>query len=153
MFAAYSGHGARYGPHRDNARRSLAGEEKRGGAGEAEAPHSAPPSHVPEVEEEEEALLNDRAVTLILYLNERAGWGEETGGGLRIHPEAAQEADGALFASGWQGGVTGGGGAGSYEDVLPVAGNIAIFRSELLHEVMPTADGRQRLALSLWCVR
>jgi hypothetical protein len=29
---------------------------------------------------------------------------------------------------------------------------VVAFRSELLHEVLPTVDGRLRLALSMWCV-
>ena len=101
----------------------------------------------------DEPLLNDRAVTLIIYLNDPAGWSEDVGGHLRIHPEAMQSDDEALFASGWEGGPSSGGVAGHFVDVLPVVGNCAIFRSELLHEVMPTVDGRMRLALSMWCVR
>ena len=129
MFASYSGLGARYKPHRDNALRE---------------PHTI---------HGDEPLLNDRAVTLIIYLNDPAGWSEDAGGHLRIHPEAMQSDDEALFASGWEGGPSSGGVAGHFVDVLPVVGTCVIFRSELLHEVMPTVDGRMRLALSMWCVR
>jgi len=130
MFAAYAGDGARYKPHRDNG---------------LVDPCSAA--------EDESALLNDRAVTIIIYLNEPDGWEAATGGQLRIHPESAQADDEALFATGWDGGHSGGGGAGAFADVMPTAGHVAVFRSELLHEVLPTADGRLRLALSMWCVR
>ena len=102
------------------------------------------------------ALLNDRAVTLIIYLNDAAEWGPngiDGGGELRIHQTAQQCDDEALFGSGWQGGRDGGGAAGPYVDVMPLAGRVALFRSELLHEVLPTCDGRLRLALSMWCVR
>ena len=160
MFAAYEGQGARYKPHRDNARI---------------APQS--PSDL--------SLLNDRAVTIIIYLNRPSEWGGDgssggeaegkaggkqpegasgsMGGQLRLHPKAAQVDDTALFASGWEGGHTEGStsdrttdsmaAGGVVADVLPVAGHVAVFRSELLHEVMPTVDGRLRLALSMWCVR
>ena len=136
MFASYAGPGARYKPHRDNAQREPG--KLQGGE-----PPGEPPS----------TLLNDRAVTMIMYLNDPAGWDEGAGGHLRIHPEAAEADDEALFASGWEGGLAGGGVAGPFADVLPIAGNCAIFRSELLHEVLPTVDGRTRLALSMWCVR
>ena len=100
------------------------------------------------------SLLNERAVTLILYLNgPPSEWDVATvGGGLRIHHSARQEDDEALFGGGWEGGVAGAGAAGPFVDVPPLAGNVVAFRSELLHEVLPTVDGRLRLALSMWCV-
>ena len=133
MFAAYAGSGAKYKPHRDNALRE--------------------PSAAANAAAGDDTLLNDRAVTIIIYLNAADGWEAATGGQLRIHADAAQADDEALFASGWEGGHGGGGAAGAFTDVLPTVGHSAVFRSELLHEVLPTVDGRLRLALSMWCVR
>lgn len=171
MFAAYQGMGAAYRPHRDNARRdggALAEQrgcaaDRRGSVDEAAA-SAAGEGVVSSVGESRPPLsptppsqwLNDRSVTLIIYLNDPQEWGDgddAVGGELRLHPTARQCDDDALFGSGWQGGRDGGGVAGPVVDVLPHAGRVVLFRSELLHEVLSTHDGRLRLALSMWCVR
>ena len=161
MFAAYEGAGSAYRPHRDNARRDGGRDSSTEGGGCEAAGASAAAggpkgSDTAGNEPPTSALLNDRAVTLIIYLNDAAEWGPngiDGGGELRIHQTAQQCDDEALFGSGWQGGRDGGGAAGPYVDVMPLAGRVALFRSELLHEVLPTCDGRLRLALSMWCVR
>lgn len=78
--------------------------------------------------------LNDRAYTILCYLNE--GWSAADEGALRIQPHASEDSDGA----------------GPYVDVAPELGTICIFRSELLHEVRPTRAGRTRLALTMWAL-
>ena len=92
---------------------------------------------------------NDRDVTCIFYLND--GWAECDGGQLRLHPEARLADDETLLRS-WSGGHRGSGGAGPYVDVTPSAGRVAIFRSELLHEVLPNLSQRWRYALTMWVV-
>ena len=86
--------------------------------------------------------LNDRAYTVLCYLNE--GWSAADEGELRIHPLASEGGDGTDG--------TDGGGAGPHVDVAPALGTICIFRSELLHEVRPTRAGRTRLALTMWAL-
>ena len=82
---------------------------------------------------------NDRVLTLICYAND--GWrdGGADGGALRVHPHVPDA------------GVTP---AGAYVDYFPVSGRVAIFRSELLHEVrpaVPRAGGpTHRMALTMW---
>lgn len=64
-----------------------------------------------------------RRLSVICYLNEN--WKKEEGGQLRIHEES---------------GVT---------DILPVAGRLVCFRSELLeHEVLPAT--RERVSITGW---
>ena len=121
QFAGYEGSAA-YPPHRDNCPTSSDGTE----------------------------WINDRAWTIIIYLND--GWCATDEGELRIHPYAS---DGERERLGWEGGRDGGGGVGPYVDIRPVLGTIAIFRTELLHEVLPVASGnggRVRLALTMWAL-
>jgi SM-20-related protein len=67
-----------------------------------------------------------RALSTVLYLN--AGWKPDDGGALRLYPT-----DGARV------------------DVEPLGGSLAIFDSELEHEVLPAA--RERLSLAGWFSR
>jgi SM-20-related protein len=78
--------------------------------------------------------LHRRAVSIIVFLNSgapapRAAF---TGGALRLH-----EIDGALAA---------------WRDVVPVAGTLIAFRSDVLHEVLPVATGT-RLSVVTWLAR
>ena len=89
--------------------------------------------------------LNDRVLTAIVYLND--GWQAGVdGGALRIHPHA----------SGWDSIAPGDGPAVDY---APTAGTVAIFKSELVHQVLPSAPARSggpshRLAMTMWaCAR
>ena len=89
--------------------------------------------------------LNDRCLTAILYLN--ADWREATDGGeLKIYPEVPLDS------------ITPAGQSHAY---APMAGTIAIFKSELLHEVVPSGaamdeENRRkgvpthRFALTMW---
>lgn len=87
--------------------------------------------------------LNDRVLTLICYVNE--GWREGEGGGsLRIHPHAPADAVTTPAAP--------------PVDYPPIAGKVAIFRSDLLHEVLPSVPyaggASHRMALTMWaCAR
>lgn len=66
-----------------------------------------------------------RKLSVICYLNE--SWKEEQGGQLRIYTE------------------------GTSQDVLPIAGRLVCFRSDVLeHEVLPAT--RERLSLTGWIV-
>lgn len=66
-----------------------------------------------------------RKLSVICYLNEE--WKEEQGGQLRIYTEGASQ------------------------DVLPIAGRLVCFRSDVLeHEVLPAT--RERLSLTGWIV-
>ncbi len=66
-----------------------------------------------------------RKLSVICYLNEE--WKEEQGGQLRIYAEGASQ------------------------DVLPIAGRLVCFRSDVLeHEVLPAT--RERLSLTGWIV-
>lgn len=68
-----------------------------------------------------------RIITAILYLN--ADWQAEDGGQLRLYTDAEQP--------------------DSYVDILPHAGRLVVFRSELFwHEVLPAR--RERLSLTGW---
>ena len=85
--------------------------------------------------------LNDRVYTLIAYCNE--GWREANGGALRLYPHAPE--DGMEPA-------------GVAVDVMPRAGTVLLFRSDLLHEVRPcspcTGGPSHRMALTMWaCAR
>jgi hypothetical protein len=92
--------------------------------------------------------INDRSVTLIHYLND--GWAAEDGAELRLHPDATEADDEKLLRK-WEGGHAGGGKAGRYVDVVPQAGRIIVFRSGLLHEVLPNLNSeRRRCAVTLW---
>jgi SM-20-related protein len=74
---------------------------------------------------------NRREITFLLYLN--ADWDvNKWGGQLRLHPDPTE-------------------GRVSTVDVEPLGGRIVVFKSgEQVHEVMP-CEGRDRLALTLWC--
>lgn len=91
--------------------------------------------------------LNDRTYTVLCYLNE--DWSAADEGELRIHPLAS---DAERTRLEWNGGRDAGGGMGPCVDIAPTLGTICIFRSELLHEVLPTRAGRARLALTMWAL-
>ena len=134
MFAAYSGVGAAYRPHVDN-------HHARAAAMPADDAPGAPAGGT---------LQNDRALTLLCYLND--DWNDEDGGELRIHPKATISMLSALSEQGWVGGRDGGGRAGPYVDFLPRAGRIAIFDSTRVHEVLPATGGKLRLAMTMWAL-
>lgn len=85
--------------------------------------------------------VNEREVTLICYLND--GWDVAAdGGALRIYPDAPRDADEDERE---------GGRRGRHVDVTPALGHIVVFRSRLLHEVMPnTSAGKRRCAMTMW---
>ena len=90
--------------------------------------------------------LNDRVLTLICYCNDdwgAVGTANDRGGALRIHPHAPDDD------------ITP---EGEWVDIAPRAGTVAIFKSDLLHEVRPCApcadaDGpSHRMALTMWAL-
>jgi SM-20-related protein len=78
--------------------------------------------------------LHRRAVSIVVFLNSGAPVPKAafTGGALRLH-----ETDD---------------GCGSWRDVVPVAGTLIAFRSDVLHEVLPVATGT-RLTAVTWLAR
>lgn len=72
-----------------------------------------------------------REITFLVYLN--LDWdAANCGGQLRLHP-------------------AGGEGGGGSVDVAPIGGRVVVFQSgKQMHEVLP-CEGRDRLALTLWC--
>jgi SM-20-related protein len=78
--------------------------------------------------------LHRRAVSIVLFLNSGAPVPQAafTGGALRLH-----ETDEAR---------------GSWRDVVPIAGTLIAFRSDVLHEVLPVATGT-RLSVVTWLAR
>lgn len=78
--------------------------------------------------------LHRRAVSVVVFLNSgapvpRAAF---SGGALRLH--AGEDA------------------RGSWRDVVPIAGTLIAFRSDVLHEVLPVATGT-RLTVVTWLAR
>ena len=74
---------------------------------------------------------NRRELTFLLYVN--VDWdASKLGGCLRLHPDVNRPGEGTL-------------------DVEPIAGRIVVFESgKQMHEVMASAHGADRIALTLW---
>ena len=61
-----------------------------------------------------------------------------------------RDADEQLLAR-WHGGHDTGGTAGPYLDYAPAAGRVVLFRSSLMHEVLPNLHAtRKRCAITMW---
>lgn len=78
--------------------------------------------------------INEREWTAICYLND--GVYPRDGGQLRIHTSAPYDFRPQDLEP--------------HVDVQPRAGSIAIFRSELLHQVLPNLGNTPRCAITLW---
>ena len=74
---------------------------------------------------------NRRELTFLLYVN--VDWdASKLGGCLRLHPDVNRPGEGTI-------------------DVEPIAGRIVVFESgKQMHEVMASAHGADRIALTLW---
>ena len=74
---------------------------------------------------------NRRELTFLLYVN--VDWdASKLGGCLRLHPDVNRPGEGTF-------------------DVEPIAGRIVVFESgKQMHEVMASAHGADRIALTLW---
>ena len=84
--------------------------------------------------------LDDRKVTIILYLNDRE-WDSSAGG-------STQESGHLKCYLNTTRGDTDGSTASSVLSIAPKGGRMVIFLSNILHEVLPTAQ--RRVALTCW---
>jgi len=89
---------------------------------------------------------NERAMTAIVYCTP-FDWTEEDEGWLRIWKDS-DEVDCNVDGPAELGERLRKEGA-PYEDILPLPGRVVVFRSALLHEVLPSKD-RQRRAITQW---